>query len=117
MPQRVAAVYHDERMVYVHCMIHTGSRLTAEELKSSVYFMLAQGMLIMVWAVPDFPEGPYGIFFSFFIVVIFSCPLFTFVPTSWVPSFAHMWSTSKAAYDRVRNAGNKAWVYVLGNRT
>jgi hypothetical protein len=94
-------------------MILTGyfSLLIPNDLIMAAYLVLAEAVLIGVWGFPDFPEGLYGIFAS---CCFLSCRFSASVPTSWVPSFAHIWSASKAAYGRVRGAGNNAWVYVLG---
>jgi len=80
----------------------------------AAYLVLAESVLIGIWGLPDFPEGFYGTFFLCCIVFFFSCRFFASLPTSWVSFFAHVWSSSKAAYDRVWSAGNKAWVYLLG---
>lgn len=72
----------------------------------AVYFVFAETVLIGVWGFPDFPEGLYGIFFSCCVTVFFSFRLLTSVPTSWIPSFSHIWSASKAAYNRIQSAEN-----------
>jgi hypothetical protein len=59
----------------------------------------------------DLPAGPYGIFFSCCLMVLFS---YRFFASLWILPYARIWNASKAAFDRLRSAGNKAWVYVLG---
>jgi hypothetical protein len=80
----------------------------------AVYLVFTEAVLIGVWGFPDFPEGLYGISFVWCLVVFFLYHFFASIPNSLVPSFAHIWSASKAAYDRARSTGNKAWTYVLG---
>ena len=103
-------------MGYANCVTLTGyiSLLRSTDLMMAAFLILAEAVLIGVWGFPDLPEGLYGIFFSCCVVVFFSYRFLASVPVSWVPSFARIWSASKATYDRVRSAGNKALVYVLG---
>jgi hypothetical protein len=88
----------------------------SHDLMMVACIVLAEAVLIGVWGFPNFPEGLNGIYFSLCIVVLFLSHFFTSVLASWIPSFAHIWSASKEAYDRVRSAGKKAWGYVSGIR-
>lgn len=118
MSQQDVVVYHNERMRYAYCMILTVPRhfflLGSIGLIILAIFVLIEILLFQVLGFPDFPGGLCGIFCSCCLMVLFSYRLFAFVPTSWIPFFANIWSASKTAYDRVRSAGNKAWTYVLG---
>jgi hypothetical protein len=72
--------------------------------------VLAEAVLIENSGIANIP----GLVFSCCLVVFFLYRFFASVTTSWVSSFAHIWSASKAAYDKVRSAGNKVRAYILG---
>src|SRR6266852_6318750 len=89
-----------------HCMILTDF-LTSFDLIVAAFLVVSEAIIIKTSGFSDFPGGLYGIFFSSCLMVFFSYRFFASVPFSWIPSFADTWSASKAAYDRVRRAGNK----------
>ena len=73
----------------------------------ATYVVSAEAVL-MVWGLPDSPESIHGFFFS--CVALFSSSHFANLLANCVPSFAPVWSASKAACN---SAGRKAWIYVL----
>jgi hypothetical protein len=76
--------------------------------------VLIQISLIWAFGLPTFPDLLYGFFFSSCVTVFYSICVVTRAPSSWVSSFARVWSAPKAVYDRVWSAGSMAWNYVLG---
>ena len=90
-----------------HCMVLTVL------VKSNINFfvtlflfvILFGAWFILQYGFPNYPGGLYGTFFSCGVVVFFSYHL-----------FAHIRSVSKAAYSKVRSAGNRVRTYILGIR-
>ena len=97
---------------YAHCMILTAypSYLIFSHWRKDLVFattiVIGQAAIIGEFGLPDFPGGLYGFSFSCCLGVFILCHFFAFIPNSLVPSFAHIWSRSKAAYDRVREYWN-----------
>jgi hypothetical protein len=78
------------------------------DLMTATLNILEEAMF--VWG-PDFRGSFYDILFLDWLVIwpLYRLYLFTSFPIFWVRSFAHTtWSASKASYDRLRGAGNKA---------
>ena len=105
-------------MKYAHHMILTGYFLglltNASDLTMVALLVLDVVRFLEGGGFPIFPGSLHGIFFSCGLAIFLLYRFFASVPTSWVPSFAHIWSASKAAYRRIWSTVNKAWAYVLG---
>ena len=84
-------------------------------LMTAAYVVLAEAILIVVWGLPDFPEGLYGIIFLCCVTVFYLGRFLVTVPTpkSLIPSFPSTWRLSMMMYDRIWRVGNEAWVWVF----
>jgi len=84
--------------------------LRYNDLMMAAYVVLAEAILIVVWGLPDFPEGLYGIIFSCCVTVFYLGRFLVTVPTPkfLIPSFPSTWRLSMMIYDRIWRVGNEA---------
>ena len=96
VPRRTNEIYS--------CMVFAVyfSPLESRDLMVAAHLVFSEVAFSWVWGFPDFPEAHYSIFLGL-VVGFFSWRFIASVPSSLVPSFAHIWSSSNAAYDRVRS--------------
>jgi hypothetical protein len=84
--------------------------LRYNDLMMAAYVVLAEAILIVVWGLPDFPEGLYGIIFSCCVTVFYLGRFLVTVPTPkfLISSFPSTWRLSMMIYDRIWRVGNEA---------